>query len=50
LIPKLIPLKFQVEIISCGNWHSMLIDKNKKVYSAGHNKQGACGVGNFENV
>jgi len=25
----------------------MIVDKNKKIFSAGHNKQGACGVGPF---
>jgi alpha-tubulin suppressor-like RCC1 family protein len=28
----------------------MLIDSNGKVYSVGHNKQGACGTGDFNNV
>jgi hypothetical protein len=27
----------------------MIIDSNQKAYAAGHNKQGACGTGNFEN-
>lgn len=48
-VPRLIPIKIQAKIISTGNWHSMMIDSNQKVYSAGHNKQGACGTGNFEN-
>ena len=47
LIPRLIPLKIQVEAISAGNWHSLIIDKHKQAYSVGHNKQGACGVGHF---
>jgi alpha-tubulin suppressor-like RCC1 family protein len=48
--PKLIPLKTAVKFISAGNWHSMFIDNIGKLYSAGHNKQGACGSGTFENI
>jgi len=49
-IPKLIPLKVEARIISAGNWHSMFIDSNGKLFAAGHNKQGACGTSNFETV
>jgi len=28
----------------------MLIDTNGKLFASGHNKQGACGTGNFETV
>jgi alpha-tubulin suppressor-like RCC1 family protein len=28
----------------------MLIDADGRVYSVGHNKQGACGTGDFNNV
>lgn len=41
-------LKAKAHIISAGNWHSMIIDSNSNIYAAGHNKQGACGTGNFE--
>lgn len=46
-VPKMIPLKVSVKAISAGNWHSMLIDYNGKVWACGHNKQGACGIGTF---
>lgn len=49
-VPRLIPLKVQARIISAGNWHSMFIDSNGRVWAAGHNKQGACGVGHFDAV
>ena len=48
-IPRLIPIKIQAKSISTGNWHSMLVDSNQKAYAAGHNKQGACGTGSFDN-
>lgn len=49
-VPKLIPIKIQVRTMSAGNWHSMVIDSNGKIYATGHNKQGACGVGHFNNL
>ena len=49
-VPKPIPLKVQAIIIAAGNWHSMLIDQDSHVWASGHNKQGACGVGSFDNV
>lgn len=49
-VPRLIPLKIQARTIAAGNWHSMFIDINGKLFAAGHNKQGACGTGNFDIV
>ena len=36
--------------MSAGNWHALAIDKSGKIYATGHNKQGACGMGHFNNV
>ena len=49
-VPKQVPLKVQARSISAGNWHSMLIDSQGKLHAVGHNKQGACGIGSFNNV
>lgn len=49
-IPKKIPLKVKVNKISAGNWHSLIIDSQGILHGTGHNKYGALGVGNFENV
>ena len=49
-VPKQIPLKVVARAISAGNWHSMLVDDKGRLFAAGHNKQGACGTGHFNNV
>jgi hypothetical protein len=37
-----------VVMISCGNWHSMALTKNGRVYSWGDNRYGQLGIGNAE--
>jgi alpha-tubulin suppressor-like RCC1 family protein len=49
-VPRLIPLKVQARAIAVGNWHSMFIDTDGKLWATGHNKQGACGTGSFDNL
>lgn len=44
LVPVLIPLKFTVKQVSCGNWHSLLLTTEGKVYGTGHNKCGELGM------
>jgi alpha-tubulin suppressor-like RCC1 family protein len=46
-VPRNSPLKVPIKAIAAGNWHSLLIDVEGRVHAAGHNKQGACGVGSF---
>ena len=40
----------KVKLIAAGNWHSLCVDDQGKAFAVGHNKYGACGVANTENV
>lgn len=48
--PYRINLKIKVNKIAAGNWHSLLTDMNANLFGCGHNRSGALGTGNFENV
>ena len=43
--PTVLPLKFRVMDVSCGDKHSLILGENGSIYSFGNNKYGQLGLG-----